>query len=49
MLITDMLMMLMLIADNADDSDDADDADAACWYADIAKIPGQLVVGQVVV
>ena len=43
MLITDMLMMLMLIAD------DADDADAACWYADIAKIPGQLVVGQVVV
>ena len=46
MLITDMLMMLMLIAD---DADDADDADAACWYADIAKIPGQLVVGQVVV
>ena len=40
MLITDMLMMLMLIAD---------DADAACWYADNAKIPGQLVVGQVVV
>ena len=46
MLITDMLMMLMLIAD---DADDADDADAACWYADNAKIPGQLVVGQVVV